>query len=122
MKSPGETREILDKLEPQHPRADTELHFTTPFELLTATILSAQSTDVRVNMVTPALFKRYPDARALARATPAQLEPKIHSTGFYRAKAKSLIGMAQALVKDHDGQVPNTMEALTALPGVGRKT
>ena len=122
MKSPAETRHILDKLEPQHPGADTELHFKTPFELLTATILSAQSTDVRVNLVTPALFKRYPDARALARATPAQLEPKIHSTGFYRAKAKSLIGMAQALVKDHGGQVPNTMEALTALPGVGRKT
>jgi endonuclease-3 len=122
MKTARETRAILDKLEPQHPGADTELHFRTPFELLTATILSAQSTDVRVNIVTPALFKRYPDARALAKATAAQLEPQIHSTGFYRAKAKSLIGMAQALVKDHGGQVPNTMEALTALPGVGRKT
>ncbi len=122
MKSPRETREILDELEPQHPGADTELHFTTPFELLVATILSAQSTDVLVNTVTPALFTRYRDARALARATPAQLEPQIHSTGFFRAKARSLIGMAQALVERHGGEVPNTMAALVELPGVGRKT
>jgi endonuclease-3 len=122
VKSPRETREILDKLEPQHPGADTELHFRTPFELLTATILSAQSTDALVNTVTPALFKRYPNARALAKATTAQLEPQIHSTGFFRAKSKSLRGMAQALVKDHGGEVPNTMEALVELPGVGRKT
>ena len=122
MKSPRETREILDKLEPQHPGADTELHFRTPFELLTATILSAQSTDALVNTVTPALFKRYPNARALAKATAAQLEPQIHSTGFFRAKSKSLLGMAQALVKEHGGEVPNTMEALIELPGVGRKT
>src|SRR5258707_13241068 len=122
MKSPRETREIMDKLEPQHPGADTELHYTTPFELLTATILSAQSTDALVNTVTPALFKRYPDAKALARATTAQLEPQIHSTGFFRAKSKALVGMAQALVTDHGGQVPADMEALTKLPGVGRKT
>jgi endonuclease-3 len=122
VKPPRETREILDKLEPQHPGADTELHFRTPFELLTATILSAQSTDALVNTVTPALFKRYPNARALAKATAAQLEPQIHSTGFFRAKSKSLLGMAQALVKDHGGEVPNTMEALVELPGVGRKT
>jgi endonuclease III len=122
MKSPRETREILDKLEPQHPGADTELHFTTPFELLTATILSAQSTDALVNTVTPALFKRYPNARALARATTAQLEPQIHSTGFFRAKSKSLLGMAQALVAHHGGEVPKTMEELVELPGVGRKT
>jgi endonuclease-3 len=122
MKSPRETREILDKLEPQHPGADTELHFRTPFELLTATILSAQSTDALVNTVTPALFKRYPDARALARATTAQLEPQIHSTGFFRAKSKSLLGMAQALVAHHGGEVPRTLEELVELPGVGRKT
>ena len=122
MKSARDTREILDKLETQHPDADTELHFKTAFQLLVATILSAQSTDVRVNMVTPALFKRYPDARALAKATSAELEPQIHSTGFFRAKSKSLIGMAQALVEKHDGEVPATMEALVALPGVGRKT
>src|SRR5438445_110436 len=97
MKSPAETRHILDKLETQHPDADTELHHTNAFELLVATILSAQSTDVRVNLVTPALFTRYPNARALAKATPRQLEPQIHATGFFRAKSRSLIGMAQAL-------------------------
>src|SRR3954471_3010049 len=122
MKTPRDTRAILDKLETQHPGADTELHFTTAFELLAATILSAQSTDVRVNMVTPALFRKYRDARALAKADPAELEPLIHSTGFYRAKAKSLIGMAQALVEKHGGEVPASMEALVQLPGVGRKT
>jgi endonuclease III len=122
VKPPRDTREILDKLEPQHPGADTELHFKTAFELLVATILSAQSTDARVNIVTPALFTRYPDARALAKATARRLEPQIHSTGFFRAKSKSLIGMAQALVDHHGGQVPKTMEALVELPGVGRKT
>jgi endonuclease-3 len=122
MKTARQTREILDKLEPQHPGADTELHFKTPFQLLVATILSAQSTDALVNTVTPALFKRYRDARALAKATSAELEPQIHSTGFFRAKSKSLIGMAQALVAHHGGEVPKTMEELVELPGVGRKT
>ena len=122
MKTARETREILDLLETQHPGADTELHYKTPFQLLVATILSAQSTDARVNMVTPALFKRYKDARALARATAAELEPQIHSTGFFRAKSKSLIGMAQALVEHHGGKVPADMDALVELPGVGRKT
>jgi endonuclease-3 len=122
MKTPIETRHVLDALEAQHPDADTELRFTNAFELLTATILSAQSTDRRVNIVTPALFKRYPNARALARATPEELEPQIHSTGFFRAKSKALIGMAQALVKEHGGEVPARMDALVALPGVGRKT
>ena len=122
MKTPRDTRAILDALEAQHPDADTELHYTTAFELLVATILSAQSTDARVNLVTPALFKRYRDARTLAKATAEELEPQIHSTGFFRAKSKSLIGMAQALVRDHGGEVPRTMEALVELPGVGRKT
>jgi endonuclease-3 len=122
MKTPREVRAIFDALETQHPDADTELHFKTPFQLLVATILSAQSTDARVNIVTPALFKRYPDARALAKATAAALEPQIHSTGFYRAKSKSLLGMATALVERHGGEVPATMEALVELPGVGRKT
>jgi endonuclease-3 len=122
VKAPAETRHILDKLEGQHPEADTELHHSNAFELLVATILSAQSTDARVNLVTPALFKRYPTAAALARATPRALEPQIHSTGFFRAKAKALIGMAQALVADHGGEVPPDMAALTSLPGVGRKT
>jgi endonuclease-3 len=122
MKTPLETRAILDKLETQHPDADTELHYKTAFQLLVATILSAQSTDARVNMVTPALFKRYRNARALAKATTAELEPQIHSTGFFRAKSKALIGMAQALVAHHAGEVPASMEALVELPGVGRKT
>jgi endonuclease-3 len=122
MKSPAETRHILDKLEAQHPDADTELHHANAFQLLVATILSAQSTDVRVNLVTPALFARYPDARALAKATLRQLQPQIHATGFFRAKARSLIGMAQALVDRHGGDVPASMEALIELPGVGRKT
>ena len=122
MKTPLETRAILDKLETQHPDADTELHYKSAFQLLVATILSAQSTDARVNMVTPALFTRYRNARALAKATTAELEPQIHSTGFFRAKSKALIGMAQALVAHHAGEVPASMEALVELPGVGRKT
>jgi endonuclease-3 len=122
LKSAAETRHILDKLEAQHPEADTELHYSNAFELLVATILSAQSTDAGVNMVTPALFKKYPTARALAKAKPRDLEKAIHSTGFFRAKAKSLIGMAGALVERHQGEVPASMEALIELPGVGRKT
>jgi endonuclease-3 len=122
VKTALETRQILDALEGQHPGADTELHYRNAFELLTATILSAQSTDQRVNMVTPALFKRYPDAPALANAAAAELETQIHSTGFFRAKAKSLIGMATALVAEHGGEVPSDMDALIALPGVGLKT
>ncbi len=122
MKTARDTRRILDALETQHPDADTELHYTTPFELLVATILSAQSTDVRVNLVTPALFKRYPNARALGKAQPEELEPQIHATGFFRAKSKALVGMARALVEQHDGHVPARMEALVELPGVGRKT
>jgi endonuclease-3 len=122
VKTAAHTRQILQGLEAQHPDADTELHYSTAFELLVATILSAQSTDQRVNQVTPALFARYPNARALARATATELEPQIHSTGFFRAKSRSLIGMAQALVEHHAGEVPAEMSALTALPGVGRKT
>ena len=122
MKTATETRHILDQLEGQHPGADTELHYRNAFELLVATILSAQSTDQRVNMVTPALFARYPDACALSAATTDELEPQIHSTGFFRAKSKSLVGMARALMERHDGQVPADMSSLTELPGVGRKT
>jgi endonuclease-3 len=116
------TRAILDRLEGQHPNADTELAYRTAFELLVATILSAQSTDARVNQVTPALFARYPDAVHLAAATPADVEPLIVTTGFFRQKAKAIIGAARLLVERHDGEVPAAMEALTALPGVGRKT
>ena len=113
---------IFDRLDEQHPDATTELHFRNAFELLVATILSAQSTDVRVNEVTPALFQRYPDAVTLARATPDELEPQIHATGFFRMKSRALAGMARALVADHGGTVPASMDALVKLPGVGRKT
>ena len=122
MKSPTDTRHLLDALEAQHPGADTELHHSNAYELLVATILSAQSTDARVNIVTPSLFKRYPHARALAKATPRQLEPQIHSTGFFRTKARSLVGMARVLVEQHGAEVPARMDALVDLPGVGRKT
>jgi endonuclease-3 len=122
MKSPRTVLRIIDTLAQQHPNADTELHYRNAFELLVATILSAQSTDERVNTVTPALFARYPDARAMAQAQTEELELQILSTGFFRQKSKALIGMAQALVAEHDGEVPADMETLTALPGVGRKT
>lgn len=122
MKSPAITRRIIETLSEQHPNADTELNYRTPFELLVATILSAQSTDARVNMVTPALFKRYPDAAAMAKARATSLETQIKSTGFFRQKSKALIGMAKALVAEHGGQVPADMALLTRLPGVGRKT
>jgi endonuclease-3 len=112
----------MRKLYTQHPGADTELDYRNPYQLLVATILSAQSTDAGVNRVTPDLFRRYPNAAALARAQADELEPQIHSTGFFRAKARSLMGMARALVERHDGEVPNTMDALVELPGVGRKT
>jgi endonuclease III len=121
-KSAADTRRIMAKLGTQHPNADTELHFSNPYELLVATILSAQCTDERVNQVTPALFKRYPNARALAAATTAELEPQIQSTGFFRAKSRSLAGMATACVERFDGEVPKTMAELIELPGVGRKT
>jgi endonuclease-3 len=121
-KSAAETRAILKKLERQHPGADTELDYTNPYELLVATILSAQCTDERVNQVTPALFTRYPNAAVLARAATAELEPQIQSTGFFRAKSKSLSGMARAVVERHGGEIPADMDALTDLPGVGRKT
>jgi endonuclease III len=121
-KSTAETRRILKRLGTQHPNADTELNFRTAYELLVATILSAQCTDERVNQVTPALFKRYPDAAVLARATTDELEPQIQSTGFFRAKSRSLVGMATEVVDAHGGEIPRTMEELVKLPGVGRKT
>jgi endonuclease-3 len=122
VKTAAVTRRIIDTLAVQHPNADTELQYRNAFELLVATMLSAQSTDQRVNLVTPALFKRYPNARALARATTDELEPLILSTGFFRQKSKSLVGMATQLVEEHGGEVPADMDALTKLPGVGRKT
>ena len=104
------------------PDPRVELDHRKPFELLVATILSARCTDERVNMVTPDLFAAYPDAAAMARARPADLERLIHSTGFFRAKARSILGASRALVERHGGEVPRTMEELIHLPGVGRKT
>ena len=113
---------VLERLRREYPDARCALDHRNAFELLCATILSAQYTDVRVNLVTPALFRKYPDAFALARARTPALEAMIRSTGFFRNKARSLIGMAQALVAKHGGEVPRTMEELYVLPGVGRKT
>jgi endonuclease-3 len=122
VKSAADARRIAAFLREHHPNANTELRYRTPFELLAATILSAQSTDQRVNLVTPVLFARYPDAPALAAADLETLERIIHSTGFFRAKARALVGMANTLVAQHGGEVPPDITALTALPGVGRKT
>jgi endonuclease-3 len=112
----------MSLLKRTYPDARCALEHRNAFELLCATILSAQCTDARVNMVTPTLFARYPTAFELARANPADVEEIIKSTGFFRNKTRSLIGMAQALVADHHGEVPRTMEELRKLPGVGRKT
>ena len=120
--SPEQAREVLELLRRRYPDARIALNFSTPLELLVATILSAQCTDVRVNQVTPALFRKYTDATAYAAADPAQLEEEVRPTGFYRNKARSLIGAAQALLERHRGEVPASMEELYRLPGVGRKT
>jgi len=123
---PDVTRErlaaILDRLQARFPDARCSLDFTNPLQLLIATILSAQCTDERVNRVTPTLFARYPTARDLADANPDELESIIRSTGFYRNKAKSLIGMGRTLDERHGGEVPRTMAELTKVPGAGRKT
>jgi endonuclease-3 len=120
--APARAPEILTRLRAAYPDAQCALDHRDPFELLCATILSAQCTDARVNLVTPTLFARYPTAESLARAKQSEVEAIIKSTGFFRNKAKSLIGMAQALVADHGGEVPRTMDQLRRLPGVGRKT
>jgi endonuclease III len=119
-KAPAE--ETIERLKSEYPGAKTALDWKNPLELLVATILSAQTTDVRVNAVTPTLFAKYPTAADYAAADPTELEEDIRPTGFFRNKAKSLRGMARALVNDHGGEVPRTMEDLVALPGVGRKT
>jgi endonuclease-3 len=113
---------IVAGLEELYPNAICELDWKTPFQLLVATILSAQCTDKRVNMVTPVLFKRFPDAAAMAEADPRELETIIKSTGFYRNKAKNILGAARVLMEDFDGKVPRTMDELLTLPGVARKT
>jgi endonuclease-3 len=114
--------EVYDLLADEYPDAHCELDFVDAFQLAVATILSAQTTDERVNMTTPALFARYPDAEALAAARQEDVEEIVRSTGFFRNKAKNIIGFARGVVADHDGTVPRTMEALHVLPGVGRKT
>src|SRR5256886_5044582 len=115
-------RKIIRALKKAYPDAKIALDFSNPLELLVATILAAQCTDERVNRVTPALFAKYRTARDWAQADLAALERLIHSTGFFRAKARAIVGMARALVERHGGEVPRTRDALTALPGVGLKT
>jgi endonuclease-3 len=113
---------IIRKLKRQYPEAQCALEHADPLQLLVATILSAQCTDARVNLVTKDLFRKYRSAEDYANANPEEFEQEIRSTGFFRNKTKSILGMAQALVEHHDGTVPASMEELTALPGVGRKT
>lgn len=113
---------VYERLKKLYPDAHCELNHSNPFELLIATILSAQCTDVRVNMVTPALFKKYPTPQKLAKAALEDVEEAIKSINFYKNKSKSLIGCAQMLISEHKGEVPQTVEELSELPGVGRKT
>lgn len=119
---PKRVRTILAKLDEAYPSATCALKHDNPFQLLVATILSAQCTDVRVNMVTPELFRKYPDAKHLAYANPAELENEIRTTGFFRNKTKSLIGASKKLLEDFGGKVPQTMDEIMTLPGVARKT
>jgi len=114
--------EIAVRLKRMYPKAKCSLDFTNAFELLIATMLSAQSTDVRVNIVTKSLFRKYPDAQAFASASQVEMERDVKQTGFYRNKAKAVIAASKALVEKHGGNVPPSMDELTALPGVGRKT
>jgi len=115
-------QEVYDLLLEEYPDAHCELEFDDPFQLAVSTILSAQTTDVRVNMVTPELFRRYPDVKSLASSIQNDVENIIRSTGFFRNKAKNIIGFAQGVEAEHQGEVPSTMAELSALPGVGRKT
>lgn len=119
---PARVREILKKLDEAYANATCALIHQNPFQLLIATILSAQCTDERVNMVTPGLFKKYPDAKAFAYANPSDIENEIRTTGFFRNKTKSIIGASKKLVEEFHGEVPKTMEELLPLPGVARKT
>ncbi|HEY8075538.1 MAG TPA: endonuclease III [Labilithrix sp.] len=114
--------ETLERLKKIHPDAHCELVHEGPFELLVATVLSAQTTDVLVNKATPKIFAKWPDARALAKAEPLEVEPYVATLGFFRQKAKSIVGLARKLVEEHGGEVPRRMEDLVKLPGVGRKT
>lgn len=113
---------VFDLLHEEYPDAHCALDHSNPFELAVATILSAQCTDERVNKVTPDLFREYPDAESLAGARQEDVEELVHSTGFFRNKARNLIGMADSVVEDHGGEIPRTMKELVKLPGIGRKT
>jgi endonuclease-3 len=119
---PAAPRAVFAKLRAHHADAHCELDHRSPFELIVATVLSAQSTDVTVNQVTPELFRRWPTPAALARADPAEVERTIVRTGFFRQKTKSIVGLSQRLVEEHGGEVPRTLAELVKLPGVGRKT
>ncbi|HEY4133262.1 MAG TPA: endonuclease III, partial [Gemmatimonadaceae bacterium] len=120
--TPEYAAEIYRRLVEHYPDAHCALDYTSPFQLLVATILSAQCTDKRVNIVTPALFAKYPTPEALAAANPEDVEELIKTTGFFRNKAKNLLGMANAVDTQHGGRIPEEMDALVKLPGVGRKT
>jgi endonuclease-3 len=120
--APERVKDILNRLGQIYPNVRCALHHNSAWELLVATILSAQCTDVRVNMVTPVLFKKYPTPQAFAALKPEQLEPDIRSTGFFRNKSKSLVGAAKGVVEEFGGQVPDDMDKLLSLPGVARKT
>ncbi len=122
MDAAARAREIVKRLTPLYPDLSPALDHKSAYELLVATVLAAQCTDARVNTVTPAFFRRWPDPAALARAMVGDVEDVVHSTGFFRQKAKNLVAAAKLMVSRHDGAVPDTMEALTALPGVARKT
>ena len=122
MRSPEQVAEIIRLLEIEYPEAECSLQYEKDYELLFSVRLAAQCTDARVNVVTPALFRRFPTLESFAQAQPEDVEPYIHSCGFFRAKAKDIVLCARALMERHGGKVPDTMEELTGLPGVGRKT
>ena len=121
-RAPSLAPKTLARLSKQHPTAHCELDHRSPFELVCAVVLSAQTTDVAVNKVTPKLFARFPDAKALAAVEPLEVEPLVSTLGFFRMKSKALVGLARALVEKHGGEVPQTLDELVKLPGVGRKT
>ena len=122
MRTPGQVDEIIRRLETEYPLADCTLDYGKDYELLFSVRLAAQCTDERVNMITPALFERFPTLQSIADADVAEVEKYIHSCGFYHAKARDIVACAKVLIEKHGGKVPGTMEELTALPGVGRKT
>ena len=122
MRTPEQVTEIVRLLEEEYPLAECSLGYEKDYELLFAVRLAAQCTDARVNMITPALFERFPSLESFAEAEPEEVEKYIHSCGFFRAKARDIVGSAKMLIENYGGRVPDTMEELLKLPGVGRKT